>query len=479
MNPRRLATEMWPTLVFTSGLVVWFGVVGLTGTEKVNAVRVVDRLAPSLAANAALVAAPRASAMGHPAVTTGNPIIKSADVAKAAELLAEVAIDAPVAPDKQQTIVVAALGDPAEVLPPAIPTVQGPTASTANPEAAAATAAPDKQQTIVAAALSDPAEILPPVVPTVQAPAASTSNPEVAVAATAAPDKQPTIVVAALSDPAEILPPEIPTIPAPTAGMAAAATTPGRVELVGECQLAEACIDQFLWALYQRTPKEDTTKERELRKVTIKRKGKLVTVTRSFTKLVDNDFTWKDPKAAERVGMPMMDYVIGGMDRSFKVKLFHTLYAAEAAGLRPGITSAFRDDYRQSIASGLKAAANRSFHGGSLRGGYGRGLAADIVSVNGANRAQRWASTEALWKWVDANGKQYGIGRPYLAFDPPHVGPIDGPEYASRRGGTKVAAANVKKRQKQVVQAKSGTAKRHVAAKPPSSKPASRLAAAR
>ncbi|WP_409411165.1 hypothetical protein [Bradyrhizobium sp. AUGA SZCCT0169] len=478
MNPRRLATEMWPTLVFTGGLVVWFAVVGLTGNQNVSATRVVDRLAPSLAANATLVAAPRASAMGHPAVTTGNPIIKRADTAKAAELVAEVAIDAAVVPDKKQTIVVAALGDPAEILSPLVPTVQRPTASTANPEVAVAdTAAPDKQQTIVVAALSDPAEILPPVVPTIQGPAASTANPEVAIAATAAP--QQTIVVAALSDPAEILPPEIPTIPASTAGMAAAATTPGRVELVGECQVAEACIDQFLWALYQRTPKEDTTKERELRKVTVKRKGKLVTVTRSFTKLVDNDFTWKDPKAAERVGMPMMDYVIGGMDRSFKIKLFHTLYAAEAAGLRPGITSAFRDDYRQSIASGLKAAANRSFHGGSLRGGYGRGLAADIVSVNGANRAQRWASTEALWKWVDANGKQFGIGRPYLAYDPPHVGPIDGPEYASRRGGTKVAAANVKKRQKQVVQAKSGTAKRQVAAKPPSSKPASRLAAAR
>jgi hypothetical protein len=40
----------------------------------------------------------------------------------------------------------------------------------------------------------------------------------------------------------------------------------------------------------------------------------------------------------------MMDYVIGGMDRSFKLKLFHTLHAAEAAGLSPGITSAFRDD---------------------------------------------------------------------------------------------------------------------------------------
>ena len=139
------------------------------------------------------------------------------------------------------------------------------------------------------------------------------------------------------------------------------------------------------YALYQRTPKEDTIKETEKRKVEVKRRGKLVTVTRSFTKLVDNDFTWKDPNAAERVGMSMSDYVIGGMDKSFKLKLFRMLQAAENAGLQPGITSAFRDDYRQSIASGLKAASNRSFHGGSLRGGYGHGLAADIVSVNGAD----------------------------------------------------------------------------------------------
>ena len=58
--------------------------------------------------------------------------------------------------------------------------------------------------------------------------------------------------------------------------------------------------------------------------MTVKRKGKLVTVTRSFTRLVDNDFTWKDPKAAERVSMSMIDYVIGGMDTSFKLKLFRT-----------------------------------------------------------------------------------------------------------------------------------------------------------
>ena len=122
----------------------------------------------------------------------------------------------------------------------------------------------------------------------------------------------------------------------------------------------------------------------------------------------------------------MMDYVIGGMDKSFKRKLFRMLLAAEAAGLSPGITSAFRDDYRQSIASGLKAASDRSYHGGSTRGGYGHGMAADIVSTKGDNRAQRWVSTEVLWKWVDANGKALGIGRPYLGRDPPHVGPVDG-----------------------------------------------------
>jgi hypothetical protein len=127
----------------------------------------------------------------------------------------------------------------------------------------------------------------------------------------------------------------------------------------------------------------------------------------------------------------MMDYVIGGMDRSFKLKLFRALYAADAAGLSPGISSAFRDDYRQSIASGLKAASNRSYHGGSLRGGYGHGLAADIVGVSGATRDERWRSGEKLWKWIDAHGKEFGIARPYLDRDPPHVGPTDGPEYAS------------------------------------------------
>jgi hypothetical protein len=213
------------------------------------------------------------------------------------------------------------------------------------------------------------------------------------------------------------------------------------IEILEECLLADPCIDRFLWALYQRTPKEDTIKVDERRKVKVKKKGKTVTVTKTFTKLVDEDFAWKDPKAAQKAGMPMMDYVIGGMDRNFKLKLFHMLHAAEQAGLSPGITSAFRDDYRQSIASGLKAAINRSYHGGSFRGGYGHGLAADVVSVKGGTRAQRWISSENLWKWIDAHEKEFGIGRPYLDRDPSHLAPFDGKEYAAHHRETKAQRA--------------------------------------
>ena len=262
------------------------------------------------------------------------------------------------------------------------------------------------------------------------------NKPEPVVeAASTSPDVPPTEpapVQVAMANPSDLEPGD--------AGKAVRST-----EIVDECLVVDTCVDRYLWALYQRTPKEDTIKEVERRNVAVKRKGKMVTVARAFTRLVDEDFGWKDPKAAGRAGMSMMDYVIGGMDRSFKLKLFHTLHAAEAAGLSPGITSAFRDDYRQSIASGLKAASNRSYHGGSSRGGYGHGLAADIVSVQGGTRDQRWASSEILWKWVDAHGKEFGIGRPYLGRDPPHVAPVDGREYAAHNRGSKQAGSDVKK----------------------------------
>jgi hypothetical protein len=213
-------------------------------------------------------------------------------------------------------------------------------------------------------------------------------------------------------------------------------------EVLDECFVVETCMDRYLWAIYQRTPKEDTVAEHEERRVTVKKRGKMVTVRRTITTHVNEEFSWKDRKAAERANMSLMDYVIGGVDMPFKRRLFNMLFAAEKAGLSPGITSAFRDDYRQSIASGLKAANDRSYHGGSFHGGYGHGLAVDVVSVKGGTRAQRLASTETFWKWIDDHGQEFGIGRPYLDHDPPHVGPIDGKEYANHHPGTRVREAS-------------------------------------
>jgi hypothetical protein len=206
-------------------------------------------------------------------------------------------------------------------------------------------------------------------------------------------------------------------------------------EATDECLPSQECIDQYLWSLYERARKIDTIKVQKRFKVTVKnKKGKKQTVTKTRTKLVDEDFTWKDPDAAEKRGMSMQEYVIGGMERSFRLKLYRLMRAADDAGLAPGITSGFRDDYRQSIASGQKAATDSSYHGGSRRGGYGHGLAADVVSTKGATRAERWITTDLLWKWIDEHGAQYGIGRPYLDRDPPHIAPTDGKEYVVKRG---------------------------------------------
>ena len=207
------------------------------------------------------------------------------------------------------------------------------------------------------------------------------------------------------------------------------------VEIVDECLVVETCIDEYLWALYERTPKVDVNKVPKQIKTTVKtKKGKTQTVTKTITDYVVADFAWKDPIGAQKAGMSLKDYVIGGMDRDFKLKLFRAMRAMDDAGFMPGITSAFRDDYRQSIASGNKAASDSSFHGGSRRGGYGHGLAVDLVSVKGKTRLQRFAVSVELWKWIDAHEKELGVGRPYRDRDPPHVGPIDGKEYIAKRG---------------------------------------------
>jgi hypothetical protein len=161
------------------------------------------------------------------------------------------------------------------------------------------------------------------------------------------------------------------------------------------CIYTLSCVDRYLWSVYQETPKKD--------------------------------FAWKDSEAAERVGLSPMDYVIGGMDPAFRVTLYRALRTLDVAGFRPGIMCGFRDDYRQSIATGkMKAQNDRSFHGGSTRGGYGHGVAADIVSVKDPDSTRMWA-------WIDQHETELGIGRPYLNRDPAHVAPLDGEEYAVHR----------------------------------------------
>jgi hypothetical protein len=61
------------------------------------------------------------------------------------------------------------------------------------------------------------------------------------------------------------------------------------IEAVDECMVAQICIDRYLWSLYERTRKIDTIKVPEQIKVTFKRNGKTKIVTKTITKLVDED----------------------------------------------------------------------------------------------------------------------------------------------------------------------------------------------
>lgn len=147
-------------------------------------------------------------------------------------------------------------------------------------------------------------------------------------------------------------------------------------------------VDNYLWEVYRRAPiKRDST----------------------------GDFTWKDSAAAKRLGMSMPTYVIGGMDPDFREQLYHAGKAMDAAGIRWSMLSAFRDDYRQSLASGFKAGASNSLHGGKARtGGYGHGQAIDITTDDGHH-------DEVVWRWIDAHGGKYGLSRPMPGADPAHI----------------------------------------------------------
>jgi hypothetical protein len=146
-------------------------------------------------------------------------------------------------------------------------------------------------------------------------------------------------------------------------------------------------VDDYLWEVYQRVP--------------IKKDG-------------TGDFTWKDPAAAKHMGLCLQDYVIGGVDPEFREQLYHAGRAMDAAGLQWSMLSAFRDDYRQGLASGYKAGVSNSLHGGSRRtGGYGHGRAIDITGPEGRE--------SEVWKWIDDHGTKYGLHRPLPKADPAHV----------------------------------------------------------
>ncbi|MGC2115519.1 MAG: hypothetical protein WA656_13410, partial [Pseudolabrys sp.] len=158
---------------------------------------------------------------------------------------------------------------------------------------------------------------------------------------------------AALSDPRPMpRPAAVPVLFAavsPTDPVQNAARPAVNSEALDACHEPDVCIDQYLWSLYQRTPKVDTIKVEERIRVKVKNKGKTRTVVKTLIKYITEDFGWKDPIAAQKAGMSLKDYVIGGMDRGFKRKLHDALRAMDDAGFSPGITSGFRGNYRQEL----------------------------------------------------------------------------------------------------------------------------------
>jgi hypothetical protein len=82
---------------------------------------------------------------------------------------------------------------------------------------------------------------------------------------TAASDKLKSVVEAALTNSSDLLPPETPPVQVATASTPNAVPedtkdTGSSIEILDECLVGDICIDRYLWALYQRTPKEDTIK---------------------------------------------------------------------------------------------------------------------------------------------------------------------------------------------------------------------------
>jgi hypothetical protein len=163
-----------------------------------------------------------------------------------------------------------------------------------------------------------------------------------------------------------------------------------RAIIAPEIEIQGALVDDYLFEAYRRLPqKRDAA----------------------------GDFTWKDPAAAERFGLPLDRYVIGGMDPDFRELIYAAGRSMDAAGIKWSILSAFRDDWRQQIASGFKASTAGSCHGGSRSvGGYGHGRCIDLWTTEGP--------VDAVFDWIDRVGRKFGLLRPMPGADPAHVSTV-------------------------------------------------------
>lgn len=132
------------------------------------------------------------------------------------------------------------------------------------------------------------------------------------------------------------------------------------------------------------------------------------------------DFSWKDEAAADRAGRAVCAYAITGMAPALRLALYRLGKIADESGIRWSFLSGFRDDYRQSIASGFKARTGYSLHGGSKRTrGWGDGRAADLWTVGEDGAPDR--NHGALFDLIDRTARGLGIARPMPGRDPGHV----------------------------------------------------------
>jgi len=119
MNPRRfttLAPAFCGSLALAGVIVGWLAGFGSAGTENTGAVPI-ENGAASVAANARLADEPQAIAMANAAVANAAAAAAGAEVATAAEPVTGTATDTTAASDKPESIVVAALPDPSQMLP--------------------------------------------------------------------------------------------------------------------------------------------------------------------------------------------------------------------------------------------------------------------------------------------------------------------------------------------------------------------------